>query len=251
MASVLSQRYENWQWLLVNNGSTDNTKTLLLKIADPRIHIIHLDENLGVSAGRNIGLKQASGEFICFLDGDDLLPPDSIESRVNVFRKDSSLEFVDGAVQSFSGDVSNVIGRFIPSFSGNPLDNLLSLDGSVFYGNTWMIKRRTGKTYQFREGLSHGEELMLFIELSASGKYGYTDQCVLHYRRSDQSAMANLEGLERGYNEIMKRLKGMKEITDVQRQKFKKKARSIMFKSYAKKGQLLDACKSWMRFTQL
>ena len=57
--SVINQVFMNWEWIVVNNGSSDNTEQLLKAIDDPRIHVCHLSENLGVSGGRNHGLKQA------------------------------------------------------------------------------------------------------------------------------------------------------------------------------------------------
>jgi teichuronic acid biosynthesis glycosyltransferase TuaG len=249
--SVINQVFMNWEWIVVNNGSSDNTEQLLKAIDDPRIHVCHLSENLGVSGGRNHGLKQAIGTYICFLDGDDILPSTSLQARLKAFESDASLEFVDGCVKSFKGDLSNLVGEYKPAFQGNPRSRLLSLDGSVFYGNTWMIKRVEGKSYFFNEAISHGEELMLFIELSVSGNYGFTDQCVLNYRRTDHSAMANLDGLRNGYLSIAERMKEINGISLIEQSKFEKKARSIMFKSYAKQGQWMNAVKTWFEFARL
>ena len=96
--SVLAQRYENWEWIIVDNGSSDNTSTLLSQWNDSRIKVIQLPKNLGVSGGRNAGLEKAEGDFLCFLDADDRLTPISIQARMEVMQSSSEITFVDKAL---------------------------------------------------------------------------------------------------------------------------------------------------------
>jgi teichuronic acid biosynthesis glycosyltransferase TuaG len=81
--SVLDQTYGNWELLIVNDGSTDDSLHVVQKFNDERIFIFH-QANRGVSAARNAGLANMRGEFFCFLDADDILPPSvSIPKKVN------------------------------------------------------------------------------------------------------------------------------------------------------------------------
>lgn len=68
--SVLKQTYENWELIIIDDGSTDNTKEILGQFGDPRIKYIY-QHNQERSAARNRGIKEAKGEWICFLDSDD------------------------------------------------------------------------------------------------------------------------------------------------------------------------------------
>ncbi len=72
--SVLNQSYTNWEMLIVEDCSTDNTVEIVNKYCekDSRIKLIKHTENQGVSAARNTALKQADGEYIAFLDSDDM-----------------------------------------------------------------------------------------------------------------------------------------------------------------------------------
>lgn len=80
--TVLAQSFQNWEWLIVNDGSTDPASLAVLdqyRLRDPRIRVVDLPENRGLSAARNVGFTMASAEFVVQLDSDDLLEPTAIE----------------------------------------------------------------------------------------------------------------------------------------------------------------------------
>ncbi len=82
--SVLAQDYPNLEVIVVDDGSTDNTQDLLIKYKD-RIRVVY-QKNSGVSAARNIGIKNANGEYIALLDSDDLWCKKKISSQIDFFR---------------------------------------------------------------------------------------------------------------------------------------------------------------------
>ena len=80
LESVLSQTYENWECIIVNDGSTDKTESIAKKWCekDARFRYFY-KENSGASDTRNLGIKEARGEYIAFLDADDLYLPEYLE----------------------------------------------------------------------------------------------------------------------------------------------------------------------------
>ncbi|MDA3883100.1 MAG: glycosyltransferase family 2 protein [Bacteroidales bacterium] len=78
IASVLAQTYTDWECIIVDDGSTDETKNLIDLYDDPRIRYVY-QENAERSAARNNGIRQAQGEYICFLDSDDEYLPEHLE----------------------------------------------------------------------------------------------------------------------------------------------------------------------------
>ena len=79
--SVLEQTYEHFELLIVDDGSPDNSREICQQFNDPRIKIIE-QPNQGVSAARNRGIEQAKGEFLAFLDGDDLWRPEKLNKHI-------------------------------------------------------------------------------------------------------------------------------------------------------------------------
>lgn len=230
--SVLSQSYENWELLIINDGSNDNTEEIINGYSDRRIKHF-LQDNQGVSASRNKGLNQMSGDFFCFLDSDDFMPPDSLSGRIIKFQINPDIQYVDGVVAVYDQNLENLQFRWIPSFHGNPVNELLSVSGKCFFGPSWMIRRNKNINYQFQEHITHGEDLLFYINIAqVGGLYDYTNEIILHYRKGHQSAMKNLKGLEKGYYHIFKVIEANGNFSHNQISEFRRRARKIILRSY-------------------
>lgn len=83
--SVLDQTYGNWELFLINDASNDSSDKIAehFKQKDKRIHLYHLHTNSGAAVARNVGLKQAKGKYVAFLDGDDLWKPEKLMRQVS------------------------------------------------------------------------------------------------------------------------------------------------------------------------
>jgi len=95
--SVIAQTYKNWEIIIVNDGSTDNTEKVIRQgFTDERIKYYY-QKNAGVSFARNFGMTKSEGEFIAFLDADDGWEPTNLEKKVSVFngRRDVDWVFSD------------------------------------------------------------------------------------------------------------------------------------------------------------
>lgn len=204
--SVFNQTHRNWELLIINDGSTDTTPNILNTYQDKRIKIFHQD-NKGVSSARNTGLKHMKGTYLLFFDSDDLLPNNSISSRLKVFEKDNNIDFVDGSVLAFQNNITTVLNTWTPAFKGNPTKKLIQLSPDCFRGLTWLMKVDAHTKYMFSENMSHAEDLLFYINTSSTGKiYNFVSSPVLYYRQHN-SAMSNLRGLEEGYKELYNTIK--------------------------------------------
>lgn len=87
--SVLDQTYTNWELLIVDDCSSDNTDEILKKFTDKRIRIFKNDKNSGAAVSRNRALRKAKGKWIAFLDSDDLWMPEKLEHQIHFMEKNN------------------------------------------------------------------------------------------------------------------------------------------------------------------
>lgn len=120
LESILSQTYTNWECIIIDNGSTDNTKQVSESFAekDKRFKYIYTSQK-GVSFARNFGIKNSAGKYILPVDADDKIAPQYIEKAVAVLNKNESIKLVYCNAQLFGAVNRNWI---LPEFS---LKNIL------------------------------------------------------------------------------------------------------------------------------
>ena len=137
--SVIAQTYQNWELIIVDDASNDNTKQVLSKYSDLRIRCYVNEHNKGANESRNIGASYAQGEFLAFLDSDNYWPNNKLELQMDVYQKYSeSRIFLYGKVQIKEG---NVIQEFPEeAISGEAL-KLLELNKNIVDTNTIFMKK--------------------------------------------------------------------------------------------------------------
>ena len=241
--SVLMQTYQQWELIIVDDGGTDNSYDISISFGDDRIQVIR-QANEGVSIARNFGLRQMSGDYFCFLDADDTLPCQSLSARLKKFESSLEIAFVDGKIQVMDSTLTQVLEVREQTYFGNPFAALLKIDNSCFFGPTWMVRRDPNFNYEFKPGLTHGEDLLFYMMISQrGGVYAAVDEVIYNYRSGNQSAMSDLDGLWKGYQSIFRELKSRYDLSELQLGVFKRKITSIMFKSYLGHGKPLRAVK--------
>ncbi len=246
ITSVLHQDHQEFELIVVDNNSHDGTVRLIEAFSDPRIQLLHQPVQ-GVSAARNMGLARMRGDFFCFLDADDVLPPHSLSARHALLLADPQLHFADGTVELTDVTMQHVLRTWKPTFTGVPYGPLLDLSPSCFVGLTWMIRRIQGHAYTFDTRMTHAEDLCFLLSMARNGRYGYTNEVVLRYRRGHHSAMQNLAGLHDGYRGVIRALQEAPDAPDESAlTAMWNKVRNIMMRSYLKRGQPLQALKAML-----
>lgn len=152
--SVQQQTYENWELIIADDLSSDSTVKLVESFAenDSRIKLIKSDRNLGPAGARNIAIDAAQGEYIAFLDSDDLWYPEKLEKQI-AFMENNGYVFTYTSYEKINGD-SEPIGVVLsaPSkvnykrmlYCGDPIGNLTVVYNSEKLGKFFVpdIKKR-------------------------------------------------------------------------------------------------------------
>jgi glycosyltransferase involved in cell wall biosynthesis len=171
--SLLAQTCSNIEIIVVDDGSVDSTPEKLKKYSDDgRVRVV-TQKNSGVSAARNAGVAIARGEFVSFVDSDDVMHPDYIEKCLCLARSDDC-EFVIIDVAEFDDGEKLTFD----SLDGNNFDEVVSpleyyLDNGFKGGmSSMLVRRRLIQGLQFPEGVSKGEDLCFSYSLLALLKNG-------------------------------------------------------------------------------
>jgi glycosyltransferase involved in cell wall biosynthesis len=205
--SVESQSYQNWELLLVDDGSTDRSATIAREFVKKQpkcIFLLQHEDNRGASAARNTGIRHATGEYVTFLDSDDVFFPNTIEREVKVFKNNPEADAVCGTLQcwySWSLEAS----AFERDFTVNLFVELEKLHEPPFLLihnlraggrkpgiNCVMLKkdfvRRVGV---FEEDFRYAwEDQIFWAKVSLRGKIYVMDACLSKYRQHSASTCA-------------------------------------------------------------
>lgn len=112
--SVINQSFRDWQIILVDDASTDGSSDICdeYKSNNPRIQVIHLKENSGLSAARNAGLNKAKGEYITFIDSDDYIAPDTLKALMEELAIHPDYDILEYPVYEHFGSKEQRIRQF-------------------------------------------------------------------------------------------------------------------------------------------
>jgi glycosyltransferase involved in cell wall biosynthesis len=193
--SVLAQTLSDFELIIINDGSDDATLAVISQISDDRIQVFSYP-NAGENASRNRGVSQSCGEFIAFLDADDLWTNDKLEAQLQALQTHPQAALA----YSFTDRIDEA-GNFLRRGSyiaatGNVYAQLLLLD-FLENGSTPLVRRAALRQVGgFDESLSHGGDWDLWLRFAACYEFVVVARPQVLYRTSTRSASANVLKME-------------------------------------------------------
>ena len=188
LKSVLDQRYSNWECIIVNDGSPDNTEEIALNWCskDKRFRYLKQD-NKGLSSARNSGIKMSLGDYILPLDSDDIIDKSFLLKLVPVLENDDSLAIVSCYSKFFKKDIKNIVYELKPK--GSTIKNLLFENSliatSLYRKKCW--EQVGGYDEQMKRGF---EDWEFWITITKLGwKYKIVKDYLFYYRKSETSML--------------------------------------------------------------
>lgn len=184
--SVMTQTYKEWELIVINDCSADNTEQVVLKIAaeDERIRYLKNNVNLGVSESRNKGIKCSRNDWVAFLDSDDFWVADKLEKQLQLCKRyeEGKLFFTGSGFVNANGKKSSYVLRVPEKIKFRRLlkQNVISCS-SVLAQKELLLK------YPMTGDFLH-EDFAVWLKILKESKYAYAvDEPLLIYRLSEQS----------------------------------------------------------------
>ena len=180
LQTVLKQTYQDFEIVIVDDGSTDHSVEEVKKVIDPRIRLIH-QSNAGVSAARNRGIDDARGEYIAFLDADDEWKPDYLKAQYEL-----TLKYTECSVftcnYEFKDTQEKVTSTIIRKLPFKDEDGILSNYFEVascshppLWTSAVMVKKSAIQSIDgFPIGIKSGEDLLTWARLACKYSIAYT-----------------------------------------------------------------------------
>ena len=203
LRSVISQTYKNLEILVVDDASEDNTELLVKKYIkiDRRIKYFKNGNRSGGSNARNVGINEARGDYIAFLDDDDEWMTNKTEIQLQHIQPFDAI-----LCSSFLGNKRRI---------RHPNKHIVFLKdlrkGNIFGGtSTLMAKSSVMKNHPFDEDLFNGQDWDIFVRIASAYTLGYVDECLViqndgcHERISNEVVNMPINHLERRLNAIYK-----------------------------------------------
>ncbi len=204
--SVLNQTFSDFEIIIINDGSTDSTLEIIEHIPDHRIKVLSYP-NSGPQKSRNRGISEASGEYLAFLDADDIWTPDKLESQLNalVENPEAAVAYSWTNWVNETGEVWRR-GTYI-SAAGNVYEQLLLID-FVGSGSNPLIRRQAlASVGDFDESLVGGQDWDMWLRLAALYPFAVVPLPQILYRKSPDSNSwsNNVERQEIGFNRVIEK----------------------------------------------
>jgi glycosyltransferase involved in cell wall biosynthesis len=204
--SVLLQTYSNIEIIVVNNGSTDNSLEILEKYRD-RIFIVN-QQNLGQSGARKSGLMHSKGEYIAFLDADDIWEPQKIEKQIALFS--STTELVYSGINLFSERDQKIVSTYIPIFRGSCSSAFIEFPGVsiVVSGESTVIFTRSllEKVGGFDPELNSAAGWDFFRRCSKFTNFDFVSEPLANYRihssNMSKSSKNTIDDIRKAYKKL-------------------------------------------------
>ena len=241
--SVLSQTFGDFELIVIDDCSTDNTPSVLGSFLDERLKVIRNNRNMGISAVRNIGVTSSQGKYIAFLDDDDEWQPDKLEKQMNIMENGPvSLGCVYSGSLIIGADGGEAVRSSVPIHRNRVLKELL-LENFITTSTVLIKKSCFDKAGLFDEEIPYGEDYDMWIRIAEDFDYDFAPEPLTKYCIHQTS-------MTRNYATV---IKGIERILSKHRKLFARNKRAcsnhmlVLGVSYCYTGKTGNGIKTFMR----
>ncbi len=193
--SILSQTFQDFEFLIVNDGSTDHSRDIICAYDDPRIRLIENEHNLGLTPSLNKGWRLAQGEFIARQDADDISAPERLAKQIARFRAQPDLALVGTAYQEINAQGTFISNGLLPCNSTEIRWDLFFY--CPFVHSAMMFRKRmiAEKIGFYNEAFSYAQDYELWWRISRCLQVANISDNLIQLRMNPSSMTATYGGI--------------------------------------------------------
>lgn len=185
--SVRKQSYQEWELLLINDGSLDESGSICDNYAqiDNRIRVFH-HKNGGVSSARNRGIKEANGEWVTFVDSDDYVGESYLQGLAAPILEGNQLDLVHGGCTNYENGRISSVNQYYDYYLGDDKGRLFRSFRGLVVSKLFRISILREKGLLFDEGMRIAEDMAFTLDyLAYVDKYAFVPEVSYFYRRDN------------------------------------------------------------------
>ncbi len=205
ITSVLNQTYTDFEVVVVNDGSTDNTKEWVSQIDDSRIRLIS-QENRGLAGARNRGIEESQGKYLAFIDADDLWSPTKLAEQVKILDNHPEIGVVCTWV-TYVDEQGNSTGRIVQNQHEGHIWHKLTESNLLECGSVAMVRQECfDRCGVFDRNLgSFVEDWDMWLRIAKYYQFKVVKKPLVSYRQIASSASRNWEGMAKSYQLVVEK----------------------------------------------
>ena len=177
--SILNQTHQNFELIIINDCSTDETGKVIQSFSDKRIVFLENEKNIGRSSSRNKGIARAKGEFIAIIDGDDIAAPLRLDIQLRYLKNNPTIDLVASNVIFFYEN--RVVGASKLKLHKSNVFNFY-LRASEMPHPTWMARANFFKKFKYDPKMDRSEDSDLIFRARLTSNYSLLDDHLVFYR---------------------------------------------------------------------
>ena len=186
LASLLNQSYTNWECVIVNDGSTDGTRSILDSLKDPRFRIFHLNKNCGRGVARDEALKRSEGDYLAYLDADDMMYKDKLKVQVEFLEANPDIRMVSCGCITMNENFGALRASGMTSFMS---DNIMKYGQALpLLLPATMVRLDQAKIFSYNHYLDVGEDYDYFARYCEGYRYANIGKPYYYYLTGNVTA---------------------------------------------------------------